>query len=51
MELLGTKCTRFSEISQSSVMLRLKIEDQILFIDKTEKEVKIMDFSILEKYG
>ena len=41
MELLRTKCTRFFENSQSSVISRLKLDDQILFLFvKTRKRLR-----------
>ena len=47
MDLLRTKGTKFCGISQSSVIPRLKLDDQILFfIDKTKKEVKNIDVTI-----
>ena len=44
MELLGTKSTRFCEILQSSVIPARR--QDIVVIDKTKKEVKIVDVTI-----
>lgn len=45
MELLRTKCTRFFKNVQSSVISRLKLDNQIVFIDKN-KSVKMIDINI-----
>ena len=44
MELLRAKFARLCWILQSSVVSRLKLDNQI--IDKTKKEVKIVDINI-----
>ena len=46
MELIRKSLTKFYEALQSSVILRLKLDDQIFFSDKTKKEVKIIDVII-----
>lgn len=45
MELLRTKGIRLCGILQSSVISRLKLDDQIVFIDKN-KSVKMIDINI-----